>query len=413
MNLHDIKTILSITFYAYIIPILLILFLLGVTYFASIIPTISISENDQTIVNYGYLGSFISGTLGIIFTAGSLIFLAKTLNFERKKSDQDNFDNKFFLMLETLEKIKDKIDDDLKNKILGEIERINEFSIIKTLEESKKIIHMYNTDIGHYFRMLYQIVKMVDQNEDKILNFRNVKTTYYTNILRSTLDFKLTQILAINVYYSDDFDSEYKEYSIYTKKYNFFEHMPFCISKNHISESLLAVYLNCDQGFGDSSFVKKMNKYVINSIKTSILCKYNYDLKYSFLKRLVGEWQINKFFLKISIKERLVKCNIEGRNWDGELINTYPDTANLIKCEIYSHGQGYDISSYFDEELNFNLIFDESAYEQFSNLNDIRKIKIKLFLKNMNVLYIMYIDESIVDGDDNYIQPLTKAIKLN
>jgi hypothetical protein len=53
-------------------------------------------NQDSYIVNIGYIGSYLSGTLGILLTAGSLIFLAKTLSFERKKSDQENFDNRFF-----------------------------------------------------------------------------------------------------------------------------------------------------------------------------------------------------------------------------------------------------------------------------------------------------------------------------
>ncbi len=184
MNIRDIKIILSISFYAYIVPIILVVFLIGVMYFTSIIPSISITDKDQTIVNYGYLGSFLSGTLGIILTAGSLVFLAKTLNFERKKSDQDNFDNKFFLMLETLENIKYKINEEVKNKILKDINQVSEFTIEKTLEESKKNIHANNSEIGHYFRMLYQVLKMVDQNKEKISDFNNVKITYFTCDIR-------------------------------------------------------------------------------------------------------------------------------------------------------------------------------------------------------------------------------------
>ena len=117
MKFRDIKITLNIIFYAYILPILTILLLIGGMYFVSIIPSVSMSEKDQTIVNYGYLGSFLSGTLGLAFTAGSIIFLAKTLSFERRKADQENFDNKFFLMLERLENIKDKMDERIKNKI--------------------------------------------------------------------------------------------------------------------------------------------------------------------------------------------------------------------------------------------------------------------------------------------------------
>lgn len=224
-------------------------------------------EKSEYIENIGYFGSFLGGTLGVLLTAGSLFFLAITLNFERKKANQENFDNKFFLMLERLENIKDKINEDVKNKILNEIDEIDEFSVKETLEKSKMVVHKYNSEVGHYYRMLFQVLKMIDQNEDKIYNFDNVNISYYTNILRATLDYKLTQILAINIYYSENFDFEYENYSCYVRKYNLLEHMPFFVTKNRISESLLAVYLNSDKGFGDSSFVKKLINVLLITLR--------------------------------------------------------------------------------------------------------------------------------------------------
>jgi len=369
-------------------------------------------EKSEYIENIGYFGSFLGGTLGVLLTAGSLFFLAITLNFEREKANQENFDNKFFLMLERLENIKDKINEDIKNRILDEINEVSEFSVRKTLEVSKKVIHKYNSEIGHYYRMLFQIMKMIDQNENKISKFDNVENAYYTNILRATLDYKLTQILAINTYYSEDFDPEYEQYAYYVRKYNFLEHMPFFVTKGRISESLLAIYLNCDQGFGSSSFVNKINKYVINSKKKSIICKYGYDLKYSFLKRVVGDWNINKCFLKISIKERLLSFKVNGRNWTGELINTYPESDEFIKCDIFNN-IGYTVDSYFDEDLNLILIFDESSFMDYSTYNDFRVVKLKLVLNEFSKLFVEYYDESLMDKDYDFIQPLAEAVRLN
>lgn len=411
MNIRDIKIILSISFYAYIVPIILVVFLIGVMYFTSIIPSISISDEDQTIVNYGYLGSFLSGTLGIILTAGSLVFLAKTLNFERKKSDQDNFDNKFFLMLETLENIKYKINEEVKNKILKDINQVSEFTIEKTLEESKKNIHANNSEIGHYFRMLYQILKMVDQNKEKISDFNNVKITYYTNILRATLDFKLTQILAINTYYSETFDSEYKNYAIYVRKYNFFEHMPFCIdSKNIISESLLAVYLNCDKGFGESSFVKKMNSYILHSIKTSIKCGYDYDLAYSYLKRISGKWHCDKdLMIEVDLKNRKFLIEFFRERISIDLVTVLPNSEEILKC-ILLNEHLYNIASYFDESLNFIIEYDDDEHDfrcANADINNMKEIKFIFISSNSNSLdikvnceyifqdYPIYLDKSM------------------
>ena len=142
------------------VPLFSLITILGLIDWISYYP--KLNKEYQTIVNYGYLGSFLSGTLGIAFTASTLVFLAKTLNFERRKSDQDNFDSRFFLMLGTLENIKYKIDEHVKNEILKEINQISEFTIEETLVKSKRIIHKNNSQIGHYFRMLYQILKMID-----------------------------------------------------------------------------------------------------------------------------------------------------------------------------------------------------------------------------------------------------------
>lgn len=406
MNFRDIKIIVNICFYAYILPIVLILLLLGGLYFCSIIP--SMKDEDTTIVNYGYLGSFLSGTLGIVLTGGSLIFLAKTLNFERNKSDQENFDNKFFLMLERLESIKDKIDESVKNEILKKINSVRKLTIKDTLEESKKVIHKNNNQIGHYFRMLYQILKMIDVNKEKISNFKNVDIRYYTNILRSTLDFQLTQILAINTYYSESFDSEYKKYEEYVREYDFFEHMPFCIFENKISETLLAIYLNSDKGFGKSSFVKKLNQEFIKSIKKSISYNNNYDLSHIFLKRIIGEWKAEDIILNISLKEKKIKFKEKNsREWTGEMINTQdPESYIIEKCKIFNYG-GYDIYNYFDENLNFIIIFDEYSYIQNTNL-DYRKVEIKLTYKNMRNLQIYFKDESYFLDEDEY----TKTRKL-
>ncbi|MFW2057503.1 putative phage abortive infection protein [Acinetobacter haemolyticus] len=335
-------------------------------------------EKSEYIENIGYFGSFLGGTLGVLLTAGSLFFLAITLNFERKKANQENFDNKFFLMLERLENIKDKINEDIKNKILNEINEVEELSVEKTLEESKKVIHKYNSEIGHYYRMLFQILKMIDQNKDKISDFRNVSVTYYTNILRSTLDFKLTQILAINTYCSDSFDGEYEDYLEYVRKYNFFEHMPFCISKNYISEALLSVLISSERGFGNSSFLKKINPYVLSSIKKSMNIGYEYDLMYLFLKRLAGTWIYeDKLKFSIDLRTRKILIGFQGEEITIDLLNSKPESEKICKCMMFNEHL-YTISSYFNESLDLIIEYKDKMKDfecSNSDLNDMKEIK--------------------------------------
>ena len=390
------------------VPLFSLITILGLIDWISYYP--KLNKEYQTIVNYGYLGSFLSGTLGIAFTASTLVFLAKTLNFERRKSDQDNFDSRFFLMLGTLENIKYKIDEHVKNEILKEINQISEFTIEETLVKSKRIIHKNNSQIGHYFRMLYQILKMIDQNKEKISEFRNVEITYYTNILRSTLDFKLTQILAINTYCSKKFDSDYKDYMEYTRKYNFFEHMPFCIDSKHISESLLAVYLNCPEGFGENSFLKKMNRYILNSIKSTIKCGYNYDLTSSYLKRISGKWSCDKDMnFDINLKDRKLIFEFLRDKISIELLTILPDSEKIVKCSLFN-ANPYSINSYFDENLNFLIEYEDNEYDfrcANADINSMKKIEFVFISSNSKSLdikvncehifqdYPIYLDKSM------------------
>ncbi|MDK1683454.1 putative phage abortive infection protein [Acinetobacter terrestris] len=319
-------------------------------------------EKSEYIENIGYLGSFMGGTLGVLLTAGSLIFLAKTLSFERQKSDQENFDNKFFLMLERLESIKDKIDESTKNKILNEIDTVSEFTIEKTLEESKKIIHKYNSEIGHYYRMLYQILKMVDKNK-KIAQFKNVEISYYTNIVRATMDFKLTQILAINTYYSDNFDHEYKEFSALVKNYNFFEHMPFTIINKNISYQLLAFFLWNNNGFGNSSFVGKLNLFILEKIKKSTKYNYKYDIFHIILKNIAGCWRSveNDMEMVINTVDRFFYITYLKEKFHTELIYIHPDSYEKIKCNMFSDTGYYDMSFNIDDELNIIVHYEDQV----------------------------------------------------
>ena len=189
MNFNDIKVTLSICFYAYIIPIILVIFLIGAMYFASIILSIGMDEKNQVIVNYGYLGSFLSGTLGIFLTAGSLVFLAKTLSFERKRSHQDNFEVNFFSLVNNFLNIKMGINRQDVEQVIQKIKSSD-------LENAKKIVRNYNYIYGDLFRNLYLILKFVDNHDsDEFLDKK-----FYTNLLRSYLPNELIQILAIHCY---------------------------------------------------------------------------------------------------------------------------------------------------------------------------------------------------------------------
>lgn len=133
-----------------------------------------------------------------------------------------------------------------------------------SIKESRGILHRkYNTECGHYFRVLYQILKLIAVNCPNsnitrgftVYELVNVPVTeeekFYSNILRSFLGYNVTKLVAINSACEGENDSYFK-YRMLIERYSFLEHMP--IDYGFMSETINIYNSNA---FGHSTFYKK------------------------------------------------------------------------------------------------------------------------------------------------------------
>lgn len=228
-------------FIKYFLPIILVIIFLITLLFleksGSIIPNIygyldksnidrDINGADQYVVNLGYFGSFLSGSLGLIFTLASLIFLGLTFLDQSRKSQISEIENRIFKLIEVLVEIKNQnLLSDKSKTFLDNNKTVSDLDFFKN--ELKK----NHLDFSNFFRMLYQILKYINNNESNISNKFSKKSVDpkvkdYTNIIRSYLDTDLLTCLAINCYCLDSENGEYDKYKKLLERYEFFEHLP-------------------------------------------------------------------------------------------------------------------------------------------------------------------------------------------
>lgn len=218
---------------------------------------------------WGATGDFFGGILNPIFAFLSLILLAYTLwqnrialnnnSEELKLSRQElsnsvkaqelqvhqakmqRFEDTFFSLLNQLKSTEESGLSDFAYDNIMVREYDKDWNNQSILRNSKEYIHPRAGNLNRYFRTLYQLLKFIaNKCPESTLNgdFTSVSiesTTasetekVYSNIVRSTLDSKLTVLLAVNCFCVNKEDSFYK-YLLLIKRYSFLEHMPMSIT---------------------------------------------------------------------------------------------------------------------------------------------------------------------------------------
>jgi hypothetical protein len=190
-----------------------------------------------------------------------------TLKIQTKNLEKQKFENTFFSLLnqhnELLKELNQIDINRTGNKTI--IQEINSIIFKKsTLDDAKKELESNNQKCGHYYRVLYQILKFIATEhpdsqirKDKInidkdlLSNTDETEKFYSNIVRSFLNNDIIQVLAINCYCVDQFDTYYT-YKLLVERYSFFEHMPFPPDKIALMEAKQH-YLN--KAFGNSTYI--------------------------------------------------------------------------------------------------------------------------------------------------------------
>ncbi|MBK8814939.1 MAG: hypothetical protein IPN42_05260 [Methylococcaceae bacterium] len=270
---QKLETITPAGLLKYLLMILVIASVLVVSvfmfYFLKFHYKLSSSNTD-----WGTFGDFIGGTLNPILSFLGLIALLLTIylqskelestrkELERTASAQEKtekvlaeqvktqakqqFEGTFFSLLEQHNKALEKLTSPSisRNKDYSHMEHIrNEIllsNLILDLESARAAIEKYNNICGHYFRVLYQLLKFVATNcpggmigqqfeTDKIIDsFVSSDEKMYSNIVRSFLGYEVTQLLAINCFCQTPEDTHWK-FKLLIERYSFLEHMPFTV----------------------------------------------------------------------------------------------------------------------------------------------------------------------------------------
>lgn len=277
MNKNLVKCIILLILLILLIlisPFIIILFL---NKFGAFIPTImeyftgvkSLSKDDLYITNLGYFGSFLSGSIGLLFALASLIFLVSTFLDQFRKNEISEVENRIFKLIEILVEIKNQ--SKLSENVKFFLEKNKNTSDLELFKNELKKNHL---NFSNFFRMLYQILKYINTHENIINNKylkKNVdpKVKDYTNIIRSYLDTDLLTCLAINCYCLENEYGEYNKYKELLERYEFLEHLP------NVLPIQFSSYLYYDiKAFGNSTWFKPFNEtryemiYLSNSYKT-------------------------------------------------------------------------------------------------------------------------------------------------
>jgi len=259
---------------------------------------LSISTSD-----WGSFGDFFGGILNPLIAFFAFFWLTRSIKIQKQElmetkealvgagvvqanqaeiQKKQRFEDTFFSLLEQhnialstlLSNISSEatvsvsvVNSTVKKRAIKKIKKIIFANNVSSLREAKKILMENNHIYGHYFRVLYQLLKFIatdcpfsdvgiafeTKNIQESTISREEKT--YSNIIRAFLDDDVTQLLAVNCYCESEDDSFYK-FKLLIERYQFLEHMPFLLeqSESKILAECITVYAK--NVFGENTFLR-------------------------------------------------------------------------------------------------------------------------------------------------------------
>lgn len=185
-------------------------------------------SNELSLDNISKIVPFFESIVGIFFTLGSTFLLLETLKITEIHNHnnqliqyKNQFESVFFSLLTQQRQLKE----DIKSKVEFEEDEVDteetngssfmdDFCTLLSIEYQKtekgkiqllnvydKYFTLHNSDLGHYFRHLYHIVKFVDNNSF-FISIKDkedfLKQSDYIGILRAQLTNSEMVLLAIN-----------------------------------------------------------------------------------------------------------------------------------------------------------------------------------------------------------------------
>jgi hypothetical protein len=270
--------------------------------------------------DWGTFGDFIGGTLNPILSFLSLIALLTTIVLQSKeleltrneleltrdelkrsaKAQEDTkeildkqsetlarqqFESTFFSLLDQHNKILGDITSPITassttfssqtsyshtNKVFNIMDSIFR-NDVTNLELANITLKSLNSICGHYFSVLYQLLKFIainspDSSISKSFDVDEIKNAelsdyerMYSNIVRAFLGYEIMQLLAVNCFCNNREDSHWR-YKLLIERYALLKHMPLqhYLDRNLILKETIDFYDS--SAFGNSAYLKKHNE---------------------------------------------------------------------------------------------------------------------------------------------------------
>lgn len=250
-------------------------------------------KSDIEIAKWGQFGDFFGGVLNPALSFTSLMALLFTIILQsrelslsrtqlRKSADalkeqlttqtKQRFENTFFSLLDQHNKILEKITTHkkIKTKETTDAEYILNDVKLKagyprsSLSSAKFHLSSHNDVCGHYFRVLYQLLKFIATNvpegnigtsfaaEDIAKPISAPDEKMYSNIVRSFINHEVTELLAINCYCPQKEKDTYWKFKLLIERYSLLEHLHMT-TLNAIFDDIADFY--DEKAFGGNSYM--------------------------------------------------------------------------------------------------------------------------------------------------------------
>lgn len=237
---------------------------------------------------WGAFGDYMGGILNPFFALFGFLGLLHTISLQNEQfsNSEENqaiqsFENLFTHMANELTKIYDDFRNKKQEHIVAREEMFGTF-----INQSKVSSNVYSNISGElhstfgsiipigdittqlrteykavrYFMYLFQVLKLIDKNE----YLDDERKKLYSNLIRAGIENDILQLLFLNCFYLEFYQTEFEYYHELVTKFSFFEHMTFT-HNNGILEGLVYVStLYNQQAFGQSIYYKNI---LINLLK--------------------------------------------------------------------------------------------------------------------------------------------------
>lgn len=236
---------------------------------------------------WGTFGDFVGGLLNPIVAFLALFWLTRSIQIQRTELREtrlaldeqsltlkkQRFEDTFFALLDQHNKVLESLSDrkPTESGASSDIERIHQATFARevSLADSRATFMTFDMIAGHYFRILYQLFKLIATNtpgstlgkdftpEALLARPPSAEEKGYANIVRAFLGTHLTQLLSVNCYCATTANS-YWAYKCLVERYSLLEHMPFKVGDT-VRMQLRETYDAYErQAFGKSEFIPEL-----------------------------------------------------------------------------------------------------------------------------------------------------------